>query len=58
MLRLLPAVYAVIITAELGYFTWRWSTAPPAPTSSLSVGLGWVGLISMVVGLVILVLAT
>lgn len=52
MRRLLPAVYAVIIVAEIAYFSWRWSTDPPAPTSAFSVNLGWVGLVSMVVMLV------
>ena len=49
MRRLLPAVYAVIIVAEIGWFSWRWVTDPPAPTSAFSINLGWVGLISMVV---------
>lgn len=52
MRRLLPAVYAVIIVAEIAYLTWRWATNPPAPTSAFSVNLGWVGLVSMVVLLV------
>lgn len=50
--RLLPAIYAVVIAAEIAGFAWRWSTDPPAPTSAFSVNLGWVGLASMVVMLV------
>jgi hypothetical protein len=50
--RVLPAVYSVIIATEVAYFSWRWWTDPPAPTSSLSINLGWVGLGSMVVMLV------
>ena len=52
MRRLMPAIYTVIIAAETAAFAWRWSTDPPAPTSALSVGLGWVGLGSMVVMLI------
>jgi hypothetical protein len=52
MRRLLPTVYAVIITAEIAALSWRWSTDPPAPTSAFSVNLGWVGLGSMVVMLI------
>jgi len=52
MRRLMPAVYAVIIIAEVGFFSWRWATDPPAPTSAFSVNVGWVALVSMVVMLV------
>ncbi len=52
MRRVLPAVYAVIIAAEIGAFSWRWSHDPPAPTSAFSVNIGWVALGSMVVMLV------
>ncbi len=49
---LLPAIYAVIIVLETAAFSWRWATDPPAPTSTFSITLGWIGLGSMVVMLV------
>jgi hypothetical protein len=52
MRRLLPATYALIVTAEIAAFSWRWATDPPAPTSQFSINLGWVGLGSMVVMLI------
>ena len=52
MRRLLPAIYAVIVTVEIAALAWRFSTNPPAPTSSFSINLGWVGLGSMVVMLI------
>jgi hypothetical protein len=52
MRRLLPAIYALIIAAEIAAFAWRWATDPPSPTSAFSVNLGWAGLASMVVMLV------
>lgn len=50
--RLLPAIYALIIVIETVAFSWRWWTDPPAPTSTFSVTLGWIGLGSMVVMLI------
>lgn len=52
MRRLLPAVYTLIVAAEIAWLSWRFATDPPAPTSSFSINLGWVGLVSMVVMLV------
>ena len=49
MQRLLPAIYALIVIAEIATLTWRWLAAPWTSTSALSVNLGWVGLGSMVV---------
>jgi predicted ferric reductase len=50
--RLLPALYAVVIAAEIAALSWKWATNPPLPTSAFSINLGWVGLVSMVVMLV------
>ena len=50
--RLLPAIYAFIIVVETIAFSWRWWTDRPAPTSTFSVTLGWIGLGSMVVMLI------
>ena len=52
MRQWLPAVYAVVIVAEILGLSWRYATDPPAPTSTFSVTLGWVGLGSMVVMLI------
>ncbi len=52
MRGLMPAIYSVIVAAEVAAFSWRWWTDPPAPTSAFSIGLGWVGLGSMVVMLI------
>src|SRR5256885_10507721 len=52
MRQWLPAVYAVVIAAEILGLSWRYATNPPAPSSTLSIALGWVGLGSMVVMLI------
>lgn len=48
MRRALPAIYAVIVVAEIAALSWRWATDPWSSTSAISVNLGWVGLSSMV----------
>src|SRR2546429_439753 len=48
MRQWLPAVYAVVIAAEILGLSWRYATDPPSPMSAFSVNLGWVGLGAMV----------
>lgn len=52
MARRLPAIYALIVLAELVGLTWRYATDPPSSSSPFSIGLGWAALGSMIVMLV------
>ena len=49
MTRWLPIVYASILLLEAIWLTWRFSTDPPDSAHPFSVGLGWAGVISMIV---------
>jgi uncharacterized membrane protein HdeD (DUF308 family) len=52
MSKRLPIVYALVILFEIAYLGWRYATDPPSSSSTLSIALGWAGLLSMVIMLV------
>lgn len=44
----LPYIYALVLLVEAGALFFVYLTDPPLPSDALSIGLGWVGLASMV----------